>query len=442
MVKQQSDKPGLARKLNLPLMLEEGRSPQMFSSLLLLGSLFIGAIVIWASITQIRELAIAPGQIKPVGSTQLVQHFEGGMVRELLVKEGQVVDLDTPLVRLRPTAATSDLDQLQVRAAVLSLKKVRLEAAMKSVEPDFGALAVNYPILAAEQKAILTKTREQAIEERAVLFSRIDQRSADIDSFTKQVASLDRQVKILDQQVKIRRSLLKKGLGSRVSYLESQRVYEKTRGEYQAMNGQLKKALKAINEVRSALSGFDADIQKKLANERAQVSSELAELKKTIAKHEDRVSRLLVRAPIRGVVQELVPKAVGEVIKPGDLIAKIVPLDQELIAEVQIAPDDIGHVKVGDKVEIKISTFDPARYGRVKGKLKKLSATTFKTDRGEYYYKGIISIENKFVGAAKQNNLIMPGMVVSAEIVTGAKSLIRYLLKPVYRSLDVAFSER
>lgn len=208
------------------------------------------------------------------------------------------------------------------------------------------------------------------------------------------------------------------------------------------MNGQLKKALKAINEVRSALFGFDADVQKKLANERAQASSELAELKKTIAKHTDRVSRLLVRAPIRGIVQELVPKAVGQVIKPGDLIAKIVPLDQELIAEVQIAPDDIGHVKAGDKVELKISTFDPARYGRIKGRLKKVSATTFKTERGEPYYKGTITIENGFVGADRQKNIIMPGMVVSAEIVTGAKSLIRYLLKPVYRSLDVAFSER
>lgn len=430
------------RRLTQPLLLEEGRAPHIFASLLSLACVFILALVVWGSVTTIRELAIAPGEIIPAGSVQFVQHLEGGIVLELLVKEGQVVEKDTPLARLQPNAAGSDLEQLRVRRANFRLQIERLEAAIHNRVPDFSKYREEFPDLTREQLAVFAQVREQHSKEREKLLAQIEQKDAEIDSNSDQVGSLGRQVKIQSEQLSMRRGLLKQGLVSRVAFLETRRIYEKTYGEMLAARGRLKTGLEALNESRIALLEFEAATKRKLVDERAKVAGELAELDQSLEKHEDRVSRLVVRAPMRGVVQELVPKATGQVLKPGDLVAKLVPLGQELVAEVQVAPNDIGHIKVGHDAEIKITTFDAARFGGVTGVVRNLSATTFHTEKGEPYYKAVIALHKDYVEGPKKRHLILPGMVVNAEIITGAKSLARYLLKPVYRSLSVAFSER
>jgi HlyD family secretion protein/adhesin transport system membrane fusion protein len=431
----------LSGKLTLPLVLEEGRAPKLFVSLSIVGCLFVIGAVIWGSVTQIRELAIAPGQIRPAGSARLIQHLKGGMVIELLAKEGELVARGAPLVRLQPTAANSEFEQLRLRTAALSLKQRRLSAAISGKDPVFGDLAVKYPDLAARQRALLTKSRSQAQKQRIVLQTRIDRRKADIDTLTRRVADLASQLKVLKEQVKTRSGLLKKGLVPKVAFLEMQRIHEKTISEHLAGRRQQKNALKSLNEARGALLQFDADRLSKLTAERAKTTGQLAKLKASLAKPRNRAAHHLVRAPIRGIVQELGPKAIGRIVKPGDPAAKIIPLGRQLIAEVQIAPRDIGHVNIGDRADIRMSSLDAARYGPVKGTVRKLSATTFQNARGDRYYRGIISLDRNFVGTRNRRNMIRPGMAVSAEIVIGAKSLTRYLLKPVYSSLNVAFSE-
>jgi HlyD family secretion protein/adhesin transport system membrane fusion protein len=183
-------------------------------------------------------------------------------------------------------------------------------------------------------------------------------------------------------------------------------------------------------------------VLKTLSEERSKIAGELAELKEQISKQKDRVDRLVVRAPRHGIVQELAQRAPGEVVKPGDVVASIVPLDRSIVAEVRVQPDDIGHIKEGDPAEIKLSTFDSAVFGVVKGSVSHLSATTFETAKGELFYKAIITMDQDHVGHKGAERPILPGMVVEADIITGAKSLVRYLLKPVYRSLDAGFTER
>ncbi len=430
------------RLLTLPLILEEGRAPRLFAHLLYLTSGFVAVMLVWATVTEMRELTIAPGEIKPSGSEKLVQHLEGGMVAGILAREGEVVAAGAPLVRLQPIAASADLGKLKVQAAGLKLKIERLRAALEDREPDFGAPGRAFPKLAANERHVLNAGRQQFARERDGLKASISEKEAEIRSSEAQAASLARQLSLQEEQVALRKDLVREGYVSRANFLEVKRVLEATKASWIAMNGRLEAARDGLNAARSALRQLAAKRKQSLSAQRAEAAAELAEVAETIAKHSDRVKRLVVRAPVGGVIQELVPKSPGEVIKPGDIVARIVPLDQELVAEVQIQPKDIGYIKVGNPVEVKITTYDPAKFGGIKGTVRRISASTFQTERGEPYYKASIALSRNYVGLASKEHLVLPGMVVNAEIITGAKSLTRYLLKPVYRSVNMAFSER
>ena len=236
--------------------------------------------------------------------------------------------------------------------------------------------------------------------------------------------------------------LVKKGLVSRVTYLETQRTLEQTRGQLIGIAGELASAREAANAIESQLAELDATFKNEALVELAATTTELSEVAGTISKLKDRVDRLDVRATTTGIVQQLTSTGIGEIIEPGGMVAQIVPLDDELVAEVKVSPNDIGHVALGDPAQVKITTYDPARYGALEGLVKKISATTFRDEDGEPYYKTVIALDSTYVGREAAQHAVLPGMVVNAEIITGSKSLTRYLLKPVYRALDNAFTER
>ena len=381
-------------------MLEDGRVPGICSRLMYLASAFIVACVVWASITEIRELAVAAGQLEPSGSVQQVQHLEGGIVSELMVREGQIVESGAALVRLQPTAANSDLAQLRVRSAALSLQVERQSAALEARLPDFGDLGEQYPDLAKDQLQTFESEREQHAQTKDSLIARVEQKLVESQALHSEAESLKRQLEIDMEQLEIRKQLREKGFASKATVLEAQRAYERTNSDLISVRGRLESTQEGLNEARIKLLEVDAEFNNRMTEERTRASAELAELRENIAKHQDRVARLLVRAPVKGIVQELVPKALGQVIQPGEMIAQIVPMEQELIAEVRIEPKDIGHIAIGDRADVKITTFDVARFGAIPGKVDKISASTFQNEEGDPYYKAVIRLESNSVGWA------------------------------------------
>ncbi len=416
--------------------------PGISSWLLYVATGFIVACIIWASITEIRELAVASGQLEPAGSVQVVQHLEGGIVSEILVQEGQIVEAGALMVRLQPTAANSDLAQLSIRSAGLQLSIERYTAALEGRLPDFGDLGTRFAALAKDQRQAFAAEREKQSQTRDAMIARVEQKLAEVQALHSETESLDRQLAIDLEQLEIRKQLREQGFASKATVLEARRAYERTNSDLISTRGRLHSAQEGLNEARINLLEAEAEFNNRMTEERTRASSEMAELTESIAKQKDRVRRLLVRAPAKGIVQELVPKALGQVMQPGELIARVVPMGEELVAEVRIEPKDIGHVSIGDPANIKITTFDPARFGAINGEVKKISASTFQTPEGNPYYKAIITLEKNFVHSAGRRHTVLPGMIVNAEIVTGSKSLTRYLLKPIYRTLDIAFTER
>ena len=432
----------MGERLTLPGSLEDGRVPLAFSRFSYSASAIILAAIIWGSFAEIRELAVAHGQVAPSGLVKLVQHLEGGLVEDIFVSEGQIVEKGAPLVGLRRHSADSDLSQRRVRVAQLMLKKQRLSALIEDRSPDFGDLVEQYPELAKEQLEVFIKSRESLSKEERTLRSRVMQRKTEISGLRNELESLERQVGIKQEQLGIRQRLLDEGYTSRRSYLDSKSDFENARSRAISVRGRIETGNERLEEAHSELNKMKAEVLRSYSEERSKVAAEIAVLKHEVSKHQDRVDRLQVRAPVKGIVQQLVPHAVGEVVKPGDIVAKIVPLDERIVAEVQVEPKDIGHIRVGQPAELRISTFDPNIYGVIIGQVERLSATTFQKDNGDPYFKAIIRLDRSYVGSETNRNLILPGMVVQADIITGAKSLIKYLLKPVYRSLNSAFSER
>ncbi|MEM1199870.1 MAG: HlyD family type I secretion periplasmic adaptor subunit, partial [Pseudomonadota bacterium] len=280
---------------------------------------------------------------------------------------------------------------------------------------------------------------EKAREE---LKARIQLRIAEKKAFEDQIGSIEDQAKILDEQISMKKDLYDQELVSKSVYLEVLRQREKVNEGLLTTNGQLEAAKESLVETRIKLAELDTELDRQLSDSRGKLSAELEELREVIRKHNDRVTRLVVRAPVRGVVQSLTAKTIGQVLRAGEQVATVVPLGQELVAEVQIRPDDIGHLAVGFEARVKVTTFDPVRYKPIDGKVRHISPTTFLTDKGEPYYKGIVTLSQDHVGQGANQHQLLPGMLVQAEIVTGAKSLVRYLLRPIYRSFSTSFSER
>ncbi len=431
----------VAKFLSKPLLVEEHSAPRTVSCLPWLISAFVVGCVSLAGFTQVSETAVVQGQVVPAGSVHVVQHLEGGIVAEIMVEDGEVVSAGQALLRLDVRAAESERNETRALEASLILQAERLRAFILDRDPDF-TLDNAYPELVADQQDILRMQRQARDSQQEILQSRIRQRQAQLASLENQRKQQEEQVTITDELVEMRSKLVAKGLVSRVVFLETLQGHSSTRGDLVAILGQMTKTQEDLAEAEDNLMELGTRLRTEAQTELGNVSAELARVRETTSELDDRVDRLVIRAPIRGIVKGLAKETVGVVVRPGELVMEIVPVDDALVAEVQISPRDIGHIEIGQEARVEFTTYDASALGTVKGHLDRISASTFIDDRGSVFYKGTIAFDKAYVGGDPARHHFLPGMQVEGDIVTGQRTLLRYLLKPIYRALDSAFHER
>ena len=432
----------LGAYLVLPPSLRDAGMRKLYGRLVYVIVVLIGAIVAWSAFAEMRELAIAPGEIVSSSFVQPVHHLEGGIVDEIFVSEGNRVTRGTPLLRLRPELAESDFQQLLSRQASLRLRQIALTAAMSNEAPAFGDLAKTYPDLADEQMAWHRQNVSAWETQRQQLQLAIQQADGALAAARAQLESAKIQIEIEREQTDIRERSYNLGHTSRIGYLEAKSRLEAANAKFGSLLAEIQKLETQAEEAKGALRKGEAERLQKITEERAKVAGDLSEVSSSLTKHQDRVARLLVVSPTSGTINLLPHKSPGEVLKPGDLVAEIVSLESGVIAEVQLKARDLGHVKVGDIAEIRVSNFDPSIMGLAHGEVIEISPTTFKQEHTEPYYRTRIKLREDRLGHGEHTSRLLPGMVIEAHIVTGSKTLFQYMLKPVYRSLNVAFSER
>ncbi len=430
------------QQLTLPLALEDGRVPELFKSAIYACGIFLIAAVTWMVFGQIRELAVAKGSIVPAGHIKLVHHLEGGQVEEVLVTEGQTVEKGTPILRLRPVAAASDLQRAQVRAASLGLQLTRLNALIHGNKPEFGELESQYPEHAENQMKLFNAEASLIVKEYRSLQGHVASLQSSLDALLAQKQSQARRTAILKKRVKRISSLFKQNVSTSKQLLDAQLDYEKELSSTSAMTGNIARARAELARAVADLQGQKRKDLQTRVTEHSKLMLELAELRETITKQSDRLQRLSVHSPAAGVVQKLSNRSAGEVIPPGGLVAEIVPSGTELVAHVQLDPKDIGHIQNGDKADLKISTYDPNVYGTIQGTVRDVSPTTIQPSEGKAYYNVVIALNRTYLGRSDDKHHVVPGMEVQADVITGSKSIMTYLFRPIHQSLSYSFTER
>jgi type I secretion membrane fusion protein, HlyD family len=419
---------------------DPGTRPLAHATVLIISAM-VAVFLAWATITPVEEIASGQGEIVPAGAVQSIEHLEGGIVEDILVKEGELVEQGQTLLRLGSSAAQSNRDQLLTRQETLSLQAERLSAFAEGRSPQFQAVS-DKPDLIRDQDRLLQAQIEGREQQERIFHDQILNLTSQLKAGIQKRETLGATLRLINSKVIIRRELVGKGLNSELQLIEVQRERAAATAELQQLDATVAGLDNTIAETRSRIAELHSRLRQEALDKLDATSAELAEIRQQITAQDDRVTRLLVGAPVRGVVQEMPTKTVGGVVQPGAMVAKIVPVNDELIAEIQISPRDIGFVHPGQPVKVKVQAFDYARYGRVEGALERVSPTTFFTKDQLPYYLGRVKLAADHVGDQAGKHLVVPGMTVQADVVTGEKTVLQYLLKPIYTTLEGTFGER
>ncbi|MBF0380206.1 MAG: HlyD family type I secretion periplasmic adaptor subunit [Magnetococcales bacterium] len=431
------------RFLSQSVVLEESGLATLVRSSILLVAVLISLFLVWASFTRIDEMASTTGQVIPNSPVQVIQHLEGGIIEEIFVSEGQIIQKDGKLARLSPKSAEADLNQMRARLASLMAQKIRIVAMLDEKNADFSVIPKEYDVIVQGQKKLLSAQRNAYSSQLDVFNTRIDRAKASMENLLAQQEALQLQIGFSKQEMEVKKLGYQKGLMSRLMVIAAKRDKIRVESELVRVIGSTVGARKDLHEAFNELDGFLDKNKEENLRELGVITAELSQVREGMARLDDRVKRLTINSPVWGIVKDLKLSTVGGVVGPGSVLTEIIPLDATRRVETMINTKDIGHVKVGQGVTVKISTFDFARYGGIDGILESISATTFEDPTGgEPFYKGIVRLQKSHIGNNESANQILPGMVVQADIHTGSKTLMEYLLKPIYASVNRAFQER
>ena len=424
------------------ILLEETGTPSLVKLSVLIVGLVVIAFVTWSAIARFDEVAIAQGQIIPSGRAQAIKHLEGGIAAEILVGDGSLVERGQLLLRLDGASAQAELKQIAARRGALLLEAERLRALIEDRDAMFPALSDGLAAMANDQAQILKGLRTAHRARQQVLEQRGTRQRAEIVSLQRRASGSRRNIDLLQQELGMRQSLTDKGLSSRILLLTTQREMNAAKGELVQIDSEISVLRESVAETDARIVEQDALLKAESLSRLGEVAATLAQTAEAQEKLQDRVSRLQVKSPVRGLVQGMTVNSIGGVVEAGETLMQVVPVDEELVAEVQISVRDIGHIQPGLPVSTKFTTFDFVRYGSVSGRLKSLSATTFADADGVPYYRGIVHLDRSYAGHDPEMNRLTPGMTLTAEIQTGQKTVLAYLMKPVYRALHEGFRER
>ena len=429
------------RYLSRPLQLAEKPYAGLVREALLIASIAVFGFTGWAAFSPISEVARAPGEIIPQGRTRIIQHLDGGVIGEINVSERSNVKAGDLIMTLDGTGASQDKKELEQARIALQLKAERIKAVLEKRTPNFSGINAT-PEAIERERIAFSAMQGDASNEILLLKEQLAQKIEAAESFDAQQATFRRNAGIVSQEVASLKQLHDKGLITQSRWLDAQRRLSDVQGQLASSLSARQQASATVNEYQQRIVTMSEQRGGASLETLIDTQNQLAQLDERYAKIEERVKRLEVRAPITGIIKGLANRSPGNVIKPGEPLFEIVPTEDTLIADIRIAPQDIGHVQVGQPVRLKVSTYDFARYGSLGGKLSMISATTFNDEKGGKYFAATVTFDEGYMQHGNSKLALLPGMTIEADIVTGEKTVLGYLLKPVRVALDGAMSEK
>lgn len=419
-----------------------GQQQAKGSRLLLWGALLaVVVLLIWACFGHIDEVVRGQGKVVPSRQVQVIQSLDGGIVEEILVRPGEHIELGQVLLRIDPTRFTSSLGESKAEVLALKAKAARLEALATGdvfkVPEDVMRDAPQ--IVQMERRFWETKTQEL---ETTISIARdqLNQRQQELRETAANRDQATSSCSLTSEELAVTRPLLKSGAVSEVDLLRLQRDVARFCGEAKAAGAQIGRIQAAIQEAQRKVQEAELNVRNLARVELSETKSKLSTLEQGQLALADRVKLAEVRSPVRGTVNTLMVNTVGGVVQPGKDILDIVPMDDSLLLEVQVNPKDIGFLHFGQKAEVKFTAYDFAIYGGLTGKVEQIGANTITDERGNSYY--IVKVRTDKVHVGDNSRPIIPGMQAEVHVLTGRRTLMQYLLKPILRAKANALTER
>ncbi len=405
--------------------------------------LLIAAFIVWAHYAIIDEVTRGWGQVIPSQHVQVIQNLEGGILDDLFVQENVIVDKGDVLLRLNNETASSHYRDAFTQALEHRAAIARLEAEIKGGGITFPEDILRHDPQIVEDQRQIYATRKKTLDlELHLLRSRYEQKVQEIAEMQNKKKKLEQNLALTREQVDIAEPLVKKRVYPRVDFLTLQREVVSLKGDIRTLELSIPRTRNEAEEIKRRQSHRVAEFHSEAANEINKRRMDLKSLQETLSAGKDRVTRTDVRSPVRGTVKQIHINTIGGVIRPGETIMEIVPLDDTLLIEAKIRPADIAFIRPGQKTMIKITAYDFSIYGGLEGELEQISADTIQDDRGESYYKVKIRTETNALTHQGKPLPIIPGMTAGVEILTGKKSVLDYLLKPILKARNSALRER
>ena len=431
-----------AKYLAQAIELEEPKPSFLAPALIFATLLIMVALIVWSAFTRVNEVAVAQGEVVPVGLIRDVQHLDGGIISRVHVRNGDPVQEGQLLLSFDPASSDSELLQMLSRRANLHLQGQRLSALIEGRKPEFSIAKGGYQDLIERQRTIYLAQVNSHKSELAVVESQIQQRRQELAQRRNQVTSLEKELAIHKEQVAIREESVVKGSVSKSELLSAKSREAETANQLKQAQDSVVVARAAYRESLQRKTDLTARFERDLELEAGQVGSELAEVESTLIRLQARDDRQEVRSPINGIVQGLMANNDNAVVSPGQVIMQIVPTGEEMIVEAKILPQDIGHVRSGQSAKLKFVSYDFSRFGTFEGEVSQISPSTYLDEEGQPYYRAEIALAKAYLGDNPSELSVLPGMTLTADIQTGDKTLLEYLLRPVTRGLANAFHER
>lgn len=395
-------------------------------------------LFLWSSIAQVDEVSRGLGKVIPSSKAQLVQPAEAAVVREILVRGGQSVKKGQLLVRLDDAESSSALGQLQTETDRLAVRAERLKQ-----EAVGGELGCEEGGVCAEERKLQEVRQATAASRESALAAAVEQRRRDLREGQATASSLANSVALASDQVRMLEPLAAKGIVPKTELLQAQRELVDIQGRLAAARQGVARAQAAVREAEAELNSARLDFKQQALSERSDIETKIAVNRQTIRGAKARQQRNELRAPADGIVNDVQITTVGGFVAPGEKLMQIIPVGDRLLVEARVSPRDIAFIKIGDRANVKVTAYDFSIYGGLSGKVQQISADSIYDEvERQTYYSVVVETDKSYIAKGSRKFPIVPGMICEVEIITGSKSILSYLFKPVTKGLNQAMTER
>ncbi len=413
-------------------------------SILIVSALFLIIAFLWASFASLDEVTVGIGKVISSRKTQVIQNLEGGIVADILVHEGDIVERNQVLMHIDDTRFNSSFREARLKELALTAKVLRLEAEATSKpfvisqDPKFK----DHPTLLKNELDLYeSRKREQEVK-LETLTKEKNQHSDELSALQAKLTQLKKSYELVDKELTMMKPLLKSGSASPVEILRLERQLNDLDGDIKSTEFTIPKLQSTIEETQSKIAQLSATFNSQVRDELNKSKAELDGLRESNIALEDRYKRTAIRSPVKGTIKKLDIATIGGVVQPGMSVMEIVPLDDSLLIEARIRPSDVGFLHPGQKAMVKITAYDYSIYGGLDGTLEQISADTITDEKGESFYQIYVRTSKNYLGNQQKPLLIIPGMMASVDILTGKKTVMDYLLKPILKTKQNALRER